>query len=152
MVIFHFTNKDNLKIVKRPNDQYHSIRTEQWFKEPRILTFAKEIDGAEYVGSYIFKNREGLPILDTQLSTGFKMLAMIYMNDDPELVYLTSRLGDNCWEHLAGIQDLKDIHMFVNSPIFWLSRTGLKIRAFEDNRLITNSGELDKAIREIGGY
>lgn len=121
MIYLHFNDRDELKILNNPDKYYNHINRLKWLDDPLVQKFAKEVDGATYIGNFININREGLPIQDNYLSIGFKILTLMYKLYK-EYLYLTSKLGDKYWVLLEELQDKKDYHMFNNSVIPKLSK------------------------------
>lgn len=149
----YFRNDDDsLSLMNRPSKYYNNVRENSWYDDPRVLSFAKEIDNVTYVGNRIFINKEGLPIPDTLLSGGFKTLTMMLKYEKEKFVYPTSKLGDNCWKLLAQIQNEKDYYMFNDSAIFDLSKNGVVFTAMEDGRIIDEGSLLVWAQDELGGW
>ena len=150
MIYLHMLDRDKLPTIENPDTRYLGRREESWLRNERVQEFAKEIDGATYFGNYIFVNREGLPITDDKLSTGFKMLTMLEMLGGLEGIYLTSRLGDNCWKFVKEITDRKDIHMFYCSVIPKLHTLNLNMVSYETGKEIHGIMDILDIQEELG--
>ena len=106
------------KKVFLPSPDYFALyKKPEWFADPFVQEFLKEVDGCEVLFEEALKDRRGHGISTLMLSTECKTLCCVYFH--PELIFYGSLLGDNCLPFLLRISDTKDITLvFEHCAIF----------------------------------
>lgn len=82
----------------------------EWFEDPFVKNFIKEIDGAEVIKGEALIDYRGRGISTEQISTGSKTLCCIYYLDQP---FYGSLMGDNCIPFLMDIARKKDVTIMI---------------------------------------
>ena len=84
----------------------------EWFSDPFVQRFIKDIDGSTVLFEEALKDRWGHGISTEWLSTGCKTLCCIYFDRNNTLFYGTA-LGDNCVPYLMEIARKRDVYIFL---------------------------------------
>lgn len=79
----------------------------EWFEDPFVREFLKEIDGSEVLFEEALKDYKGRGISTEMISTGCKTLCDIYYGGDT--IFYGSAMGDNCIPFLMRIAEVKDV-------------------------------------------
>lgn len=110
-----YFGRDSVKDKKSVLDTriyFRRHKRAEWFEDDFVKRFLKEIDGSEVLFDEALKNRFGKGISTEQISTGCKTLCCIYYNDDKDIVFYGTAMGDNCYKFVMEMARNKDISLF----------------------------------------
>ena len=80
----------------------------EWFEDPFVKEFLKEVDNTEVLFEEALKDYRGRGISTEMISTGCKTLCDIYFDNEGTIFY-GSAMGDNCIPFLIRISEQKDV-------------------------------------------
>lgn len=110
--------EESKKYTYLPSPYFFKINKKpEWFEDPFVKEFLKEIDGTEVLFEEALKDRNGRGISTDKISTGCKTLCCVYYH--PEIIFYGSLLGNNCLPFLLRISDTTDITLvFEHYAVF----------------------------------
>lgn len=115
----------------------------EWFEDPFVKEFLKEIDGTDVMFGEALRDDEGYGISSLLLSTGCKTLCCVYYH--PEIIFYGSLLGDNCLPFLLRISDTKDITLvFEHYAVFDDDAYAQHLMVCNDKRIMNIDDYIDE--------
>lgn len=104
-IIFGREHCDNF--ILDPRIWFRKNKKPEWFEDPFVQEFLKEVDNTEVLFEEALKDYRGRGISTEMISTGCKSLCDIYFSDG--IIFYGSGMGNNCIPFLIRISEQKDV-------------------------------------------
>lgn len=134
-LIFGRNHVDEEKFYLDSRIYFKKHKKPEWFSDPFVQKFLKEIDGSTVLFEEALKDYRGRGISTEMISTGCKTLCCIYYTNDGTIFY-GSLLGDNCIPFLVEIAEQKDVILVLEHYLDFPEEV------FSKNLLVDNNGIL----------
>lgn len=112
-ITFGRTNCGNHRVIEDPRVFFKRYKEPWWFEDEFVKKFLLDIDKSTVLFEEALKDRWGRGISSSVISTGCKTLCCLYFNEDPDIYFNGSAMGDNCVKFLVEIAKIKDVHIFL---------------------------------------
>lgn len=109
----------------------------EWFRDPNVIRFIKEIDCAEVIKDEILMSEAGNYFMVDGLSSGCKAVILMYKTN---LHLYASRCGDNCVPFILEIAANKDVTVTLHHCMEF-PENGWTALMLDSGRVVTSSEE-----------